>query len=180
VAEGFLNRDDIRAGLEQLGQIAVAQNMRFELVVIGGACMVLAYNARVATRDVDVAILRPQDASRIREAARMVAAERNWPEDWLNDAAQGYLVGLSEGPTVFSAPGIEVRRPSVAQLLAMKLSAWRDDVDIADARRLLQELSPVTAQEAAWKMIEPYLVPGRQLKARYAFLDIWEALYGDA
>lgn len=179
MAENLLNRDDIIAALERLGQIALAQHAHFELVVIGGACMVLAYNARAATRDVDVAIISPQDANLVREAAGTVATERNWPGDWLNDAAKGYLVGMSEGPIVFSAPGIEVRQPSVAQLLAMKLSAWRDDVDVADARRLLQELSPAAGQQAAWKMVEPYLVPGQQLKAHYAFLDVWEALYGD-
>jgi hypothetical protein len=41
---------------------------------------------------------------------------------------------------VLSAPGIEVRSPDTAQLLAMKLSAWRDDVDINDASRLLEEI----------------------------------------
>jgi hypothetical protein len=54
--------------------------------------------------------------------------------------AQGYLVGISDGPIVFQASGIEARAPSMEQLLAMKLSAWRDDIDIADARRLLQEV----------------------------------------
>ena len=50
------------------------------------------------------------------------------------------MIGLSSGPVVLSAPGIEVRSPDTAQLLAMKLSAWRDDVDIADASRLLDEI----------------------------------------
>jgi hypothetical protein len=40
-----------------------------------------------------------------------------------------------------------VKAPASEQLLAMKLSAWRDDLDIEDAR----------------------------LKARYAFDDLWEA-----
>ncbi|GIK43493.1 MAG: hypothetical protein BroJett011_73260 [Chloroflexota bacterium] len=58
----------------------------------------------------------------------------------------------------------------------MKLSAWRDDVDIEDARRLLQDLSG--AREQVWQAVEPYLVPGAELKAQYAFLDLWESLYG--
>jgi hypothetical protein len=77
-----------------------------------------------------------------------------------------------------SAPGIEVRSPAIAQLLAMKLSAWRDDVDGADARRLLQEMS--CASEDVWRAVEPFLVPGNELKAQYAFADLWEALYGDS
>jgi len=60
----------------------------------------------------------------------------------------------------------------------MKLSAWRDDVDVADARRLLQEMSG--ARDDVWQALEPFLVPGNELKAQYAFADLWEALYGDA
>jgi hypothetical protein len=70
----------------------------------------------------------------------MVAAEHGWSDDWLNNGAKGYLIGLSSGPVVLSAPGIEVRSPSTAQLLAMKLSAWRDDIDRAHASRLLEEM----------------------------------------
>jgi hypothetical protein len=113
----------------------------------------------------------------VRELAQIIADERGWPEDWLNDGAKGFLIGLSPGPVVFSAPGIEVRSPATGQLLAMKLSAWRDDVDIADARRLLQEMSGSRAE--IWQAVEPYLVPGDELKAQYAFADLWEALYSD-
>jgi len=59
----------------------------------------------------------------------------------------------------------------------MKLYAWRDDVDIADARRLLQEMPGI--RDEIWQSVEPYLVPGNELKAQYAFADLWEALYGD-
>lgn len=95
----------------------------------------------------------------------------------MTDGAKGFLVGLSPGPVVFSAPGIEVRSPATGQLLAMKLSAWRDDVDIADARRLLQEMSG--NRDEIWRAVEPHLVPGDELKAQYAFADLWETLYGD-
>jgi len=81
---------------------------------------------------------------------------------------------------MFAAPGIVVHCPVPAQLLAMKLSAWRDDVDIQDAERLLREWVGETGgnQEIFWVQIEPFLVPGQALKARYAFLDLWESIYG--
>ena len=96
----------------------------------------------------------------------------------MNDGAKGYLVGISEGPVLFSAPGIEARAPALEQLLAMKLSAWRDDLDISDARRLLQEIKRGHDKDEIWQSLEPYLVPGDELTAQYAFLDLWESLYG--
>lgn len=62
----------------------------------------------------------------------------------------------------------------------MKLSAWRDDIDISDARRLLQEIASLGNRDQIWKRVEPYLVPGDQLKAQYAFQDLWDTLYGNA
>jgi len=166
-------RNEIAEGLERLGRLAVDSGINIELVLIGGALMVLRFGARESTRDVDVAILAPAEAQRVRELAHVVAAEQGWPNDWLNDGAKGYLIGLSSGPVVLSAPGIEVRSPDTAQLLAMKLSAWRDDIDIADATRLLEEMSG--DRDGIWREIEQYLVPGNELKAQYAYADLWEA-----
>jgi hypothetical protein len=171
-----LTKQDVIDALTRLGQLAQKQNETIELVLVGGSLMVLLFGTRESTRDVDVLILAPPDIKRVRDMAKSVASERNWPDDWLNDAAKGFMIGLSQGPVVFSSPGIVVRRPAIEQLLAMKLSAWRDDVDIADARRLLQELPD--AYNEVWQKIVPYLQPGKQLKARYAFDDLWEALHG--
>ena len=169
-----LTRDEITQALGQVGLLAQVQGLTVELLVVGGSAMVLLYNARPATRDVDVVILSPQ-AQIVRNLAGQVSETQGLPADWLNDGAKGFVVGLSEGETVFSSPGIVVKTPAQAQLLAMKLSAWRDDVDIADARQLLQSLTG--GQDQVWNSITPYLVPGEELKAQYAFLDLWEALY---
>jgi hypothetical protein len=174
----IFSRQEIITGLTRLGELAQAQGISIELTLLGGAVMVLAFHARESTRDVDAVILSPREARKVRELAKQVADEKNWDEDWLNDAAKGYLMGISEGQVLFTAPGIIARAPSLAQLLAMKLSAWRDDVDIADARRLLREISSGQDKDRIWKNMEPYLVPGDELKAQYAFLDLWESLYG--
>ncbi len=176
-----ITRQEIVEALERLGQLAVARGIRIELALVGGALMVLVYEARESTHDVDAIILAPREVGTVRELAQVVADERGWPDDWLNDGAKGFLIGLSSGPIVFSAPGIEVRSPATGQLLAMKLSAWRDDVDIADARRLLQEMLQEMAgsRDEIWQAVAPYLVPGDELKAQYAFADLWETLYGD-
>jgi predicted nucleotidyltransferase len=170
-----LTRQAIVEALTKLGDLAQVQGHSIELVVIGGAAMVLLYNARPATRDVDVIILAPPQTNLVRVLAGQVAVEQELPDDWLNDGAKGFLVGVSEGEIVFSAPGIVVRTPAVAQLLAMKLSAWRDDIDIADAQQLLQHMNG--EQDRIWAEVVPYVVPGTELKAQYAFMDLWEVVY---
>jgi predicted nucleotidyltransferase len=170
--------EEIRDGLRRLGELAEARGFHIRLTLVGGAVMVLGYQARQSTRDVDAVIVAPKEARLVRALAKQVAEERNWPEDWLNDGAKGYLVGISDGPVLFHAPGIEARAPSLEQLLAMKLSAWRDDLDISDARRLLQEIKSGRRKEEIWQSLEPYLVPGDELTAQYAFLDLWESLHG--
>jgi hypothetical protein len=174
----LLSKAEIIHALKRLGELALLNNTSIELVAVGGVVMVLAYNVRPMTHDVDVIIIAPPSAKSIRELAERVADELSWPTDWLNDGAKGYLIGFSEGAVIFSSPGITIKRPSVAQLLAMKLSAWRDDVDIADASFLLQELSGT--KDVIWQSVIPYLVPGNELKAQYAFYDLWETIYGDS
>ena len=174
----IFTRDEIEAGLKRLGELAQAKGLHIELTLIGGAVMVLRFDARPSTRDVDAVILSPREAKLVRDMARQVAEEYDWPEDWLNDGAKGFLVGVSDGPLVFQAPGIEARAPSTEQLLAMKLSAWRDDIDISDARRLLEEVGRGRKRDEVWQSLEPFLIKGDELTAQYAFWDLWESLYG--
>lgn len=105
-----------------------------------------------------------------------MATSLDLPTDWLNDGAKGYLHGLSLGEVVFRSPQLLVRTAAPAQLLAMKLSAWRDDVDIADAALLLTKM--VGSGDEVWSDVSRHVVPGRELKARYAFEDLWEAAHG--
>jgi hypothetical protein len=171
----LLDRDSIIAALQRIGELAAADGEEVRLIAVGGAAMVLGFKARLSTRDVDVLIVAPSDTGRVRMWARKVADELGWPQDWLNDAAKGFLVGLSKGPELLRAPGIEVWRPANEQLLAMKLAAWRDDVDIGDARRLLEEFHEVESKEQIWKQVEVFLPPGSELKSQYAFDDLWNS-----
>lgn len=172
------SKHDIVDALTHLGRLSADRGQKLGLTMVGGGVMVLVYETRLSTRDLDIVVLPPSQPQDVRDLAHAVASERNWPDDWINDAAKGFMVGLSAGPVIFAAPGIEVRRPAVEQLLAMKLCAWRDDLDIADARRLLQELGG--DYDAVWASVQPYLQPGRELRAQYAFDDLWESTHGQS
>ncbi len=169
----MLSRDDIRRALLALAGELEGMPVRCEIVVVGGAALVLLFGAREATKDVDVFILRQGDPSLVRKAVQRVADTLDLPDDWLNDAAKGYVHGLALGEVLLDEPALLVRALAPHQLLAMKLSAWRDDVDIEDARLLLAQLSG--DQDEVWSLVEPHVVPGRETKAHYAFCDLWEA-----
>lgn len=81
---------------------------------------------------------------------------------------------------MFRAPGIVVRRPRLERLLAMKLSASRDDVGLSDARRLLSEILKLTGRSKAeiFRGSVPFLPRNSQLTASYALEGRWEDLHG--
>jgi len=134
--------------------------------------MVLAYQSRPATKDIDALILSPP-AALVRKWIQQVAREQELPEDWLNDAVKPFLVTVSPGPVVFQITGLTVKSPLPEQMLAMKLAAWRDEGDILDAARILQELDSSPSLEKVWNLCLPYLPKGTELKAQYALEDLW-------
>ena len=174
----LLSRHDILNALEVLARELNFQSLSTELMIGGGAALVLLYAARDTTRDVDALALVSENPAAVWRTAQGIAESLGLPKNWLNDGAKGYIHGLVPGEVLFQHPSLIVRAVAPQQLLAMKLSAWRDDLDIADARLLLSKF--VGTREQVWDQIEPYLVPGRELKARYAFEDLWESEDGRA
>lgn len=171
---------EIIQALKHLGQLAESYGEQIELVTVGGALMLLAYDARPTTKDIDVLITMPDNRTLVRQLAKQVAEERNLPEDWLNDAAKGYFIGLSIGEVLLDLPGIKVHAPSIEQALAMKVSAWRTDKDIDDALVLMQQITRKNQRkEEIWFAVQPFLVPGCELKAQYAFDELWRIIYGE-
>lgn len=173
-----LTREIIVEALGLLADRLRPDEPRVDLIIVGGAAMVLLFGARASTKDVDGFQLDLEAGPRVAEAAARVATALDLPGDWLNDAAKGYVHGLSLGPVLLERPTLRVRTLSSEQLMAMKLSAWRDDLDVEDARRLLKECRGTA--EDVWREVEPFVVPGREMKARYAFDDLWESEHGPA
>jgi len=120
----------------------------------------------------DVYVVRPAEAATVRAAARTVAEELGLPEDWLNDAAKGFLRNFARGETVYDHPNLLVITPAAHQLLAMKLCSGRTGVDYDDVETLLRRVDGT--REAIWAMLQPYLIPGKELTANYLFQDLWD------
>jgi hypothetical protein len=171
--------DELQQAWSALDRHLAARGTKVELFVVGGAALVAGYGARRTTRDVDAVVLPPEAVALVRDVARVLADELGWPSDWLNDAAKAYVKDPLPGESLFEGKALAVRIPVTEQLLAMKLSAWRDDVDVADARLLLGRCA-ASGREELWQNILRHVLPGRELKARYALDDLWDSVHGTA
>ncbi len=100
--------------------------------------MVLAYDSRRATRDVD-ALFKPH--SIVHDEAIAVADELGLPRWWLNEQASSYVApgGDASASRVFDHPGLRVFAASAEHLLAMKALAARprDAEDIQQLAKVL-------------------------------------------
>jgi hypothetical protein len=170
-----LSAADIRNAFDALSSELAEAGEQSEILVAGGAALLLLFNARETTKDVDAYFLDP-DTSTLRRAVGRVAERLDLPPDWLNDAAKGYFEGLSQGEILYESSSLKARAVSLTQLLAMKLAAWRDAIDRSDARLLLEMLRG--SQAEIWQAIERHVPPQHRDKASYAFDDLWETTHG--
>jgi hypothetical protein len=120
----MLNRDAILSALRALSSRLERRDVVGEVNLLGGTAMVLGFQARQSTKDVD-AVFAP--AAIVREEARRVAGELGLPEDWLNDAAKGFVSPRAEYRVLADVdlPFLRVQVPTAEYLLAMKVIAAR-------------------------------------------------------
>src|ERR1700716_4024889 len=91
-----LTREELLNALRALSDKLGEQGVTGELCLFGGTVMVLAFTARVSTKDVD-ALFQPTPL--IRELARQIGEEQGLPADWLNDGVKGYVSARHETTT---------------------------------------------------------------------------------
>lgn len=117
----------------------------FDVVLIGGAAMILHFGASRATRDVDVLVLRG-DLKELRRAVKAVAHEYDLPEDWMSDAAKGFADILPPDfyhrltPLPFGFQRLRLYALGRPEQAALKIVALREQ-DLEDLELLLPQLS---------------------------------------
>lgn len=139
-----------RAGLDELfmalakayRHIAKKHAIELELIVIGGASILLNYDFRAATYDVDAIML---NSDVLKNAIKQVADEYHLEPTWLNtdiERTSSFSVKLSEHAQFYKSylGLIEVRTIKDEYLIAMKLKALRDyKYDLSDVVGILYE-----------------------------------------
>jgi len=129
-SEKTLNREDLDLYLKELGKVFKKLNgkaMPAEIIMIGGAAILVNYGFRDMTTDVDAII---HASSAMKEAINHVTDKYELPNGWLNsdfmrtDSYSSKLTQYSKFYRKYSGI-LEVRTVSAEYLVAMKLKAGR-------------------------------------------------------
>jgi hypothetical protein len=136
-----LSKTNILRYLQELSEEMGKENLKGEILLFGGAAMVLAFDARPSTKDVD-AIFQPK--SKIYELSKKIAARHDLPADWLNDSVKGFIRNDSfDYNLLIRFDNLSVYVPEPEYLLAMKSISMRigiESSDIDDIKYLIEHL----------------------------------------
>lgn len=178
-----LSKEQIIAALAALNGKLATREVTGELCIFGGAAMILAFDARQSTRDID-GVFVPKAV--VSNAVNEVAEEMALPPDWLNDGVKGWASEagdlVADGMPQFSH--LRVLRPSASYLLAMKCMAARTgDYDTtgdrADVTTLIGHLKLDSAEDILALVCRYYPESKVSPKTRYFVEEIIQDLGGE-
>jgi hypothetical protein len=177
-----LTRAMIVRALTRLGELCEEAQSRVEIAIYGGTVMMLAYDCRDATQDID-AIFHPPEV--VEPLIQRVAQELGLPADWINNGVSAF-VAAREDRVEFAQlqiPGLLITRPSAKYLLAMKCRAGRLPTpfragDLADIKFLLRELGLGSMAEVETIMGEFYAAPLLEPGKRWLVEKLLQEVHG--
>ena len=157
------SRQEIDKYLKELAVTYKKMNRRstgVEIILIGGASVIVNYGFRDITTDIDAIILAD---SVMKDAIRAVAEKNNLPEDWLNDdfkrstSFTNKLIQHSEYYRTY-ANVVEVRTVREEYLIAMKLVAGRNyKRDLSDIVGIVQKIRK-NGRAISWSDIDAAMI----------------------
>lgn len=138
--------------LRQLGKELRKMKVDGELILCGGAVMLLGFNSREITKDID-GIYSP--STEIKEITRKIAEKNSLPYDCLNDRvrySKSFLKDLRINSEFYNRfDNLTVYKATTEQMIAMKLVAFRvgQSHDLEDLEVLIDrygEKYPITSK----------------------------------
>jgi hypothetical protein len=144
-----MDRLELEKALTRLGQLLRERRVTGEIAVFGGAAIVLGFDFRNATQDVDAMII--QGHGQEVKAQEEVGSELGLPPNWLNEQRSSYLSKQSDFEMFRTYPsegqfGLRVLTATPQYLLAMKLLSFRAyGHDLEDILQLARRLKCTTA-----------------------------------
>ena len=154
-----LQPGEIDSLLQELGNELILRGFSsVQIMITGGAYMLLQIGSRSTTTDIDFFPLNFVDSSNpspetklVIQAIKVVADRNNLKRDWANDSVNGILGWMIEGisqPVFWRKYGaLEIFMPPEDFILAAKIFAFREK-DFPDVQVLLTRLQIRTRAQA--------------------------------
>lgn len=159
-----MDRGEILAALQDLSDELQRREVDARIYLVGGAVMVLAFNARFSTDDVDASAY---PAEEVLAAASDIADRRGLDRSWLNDSAKMFVPlnrTVPDWRPVFKVGTVEIVAADERTMLAMKLRASRGRRDEEDIEFLLGRCD-INSESEAFQLYDEYFpedpVPSR-------------------
>jgi hypothetical protein len=146
-----VEKEQIHKAFMRLGEILRDRRVTGEIDVFGGAAMVLGFDFRRATQDLDSLVTSGR--GQVMQAAEEVGKELHLPPSWLNEQATIYLSKHKEFSFFKTYPseaqfGLRVLLARPEYALAMKLLAFRlYAAAVDDIKHLALHLNRTSAED---------------------------------
>jgi hypothetical protein len=169
-----MDKLELERALTRLGQLLRERRVAGEVAIFGGAAIVLGFDFRDATQDVDAMIT--QGHGQVVKAQEEVGVEMGLPPNWLNEQGTSYLSKHKDFEMFKNYPsegqfGLRVLTATPQYLLAMKLLSFRSyGHDIQDIVQLARRLG-CTAADDLLQLIKDYypdeqILPEKEVEIR--------------
>jgi hypothetical protein len=152
-----MRKRELEKALNRLGQLLRERRVAGEIAVFEGAAIVLGFDFRTATEDVDALIT--QGHGQVVKAQQEVGAEMGLPPNWLNEQGTSYLSKNGDFKLFRAYPsegqfGLRVLTAAPQYLLAMRLLSLRSyGHDVQDVMELAKRLG-CTSPEGLLQLVK--------------------------
>jgi len=145
-----MTRQELEEALTRLGELLRERRVTGEIAIFGGAAIVLGFEWRKGTEDVDALITKGH--GEVVRAQEEVGEELALPSDWLNEQATSYLAKEHDFELYRTYPsegkfGLRVLLARPQYVLAMKILAARRYKDVQDIVPLARRLNLTSAAD---------------------------------
>ena len=178
------DKETLIKALTDLGEILFLSGKMAEIAVFGGSALMLMFDYRQATRDVDAVFF--SDKTELNSAIITIAEKYNFDNDWINDGVKGFVnESVHDTLKIFRSfpdedhPGLRIFLPSAEYILSMKCLAMRTEIgssDISDIKILLKKCS-IDSPEELFDLIAMFY-PKAHIppKTQFGILELFEEL----
>jgi hypothetical protein len=149
-----LNREEIESALAELSDELSARNVKARIYLVGGAAMVLAFDARFSTGDIDGSV-HPTDE--VLAVAAEIGERRGLDAGWLDNSAPVFIP-VSKEPDwqpIRKYGTVEIAAADKRSMLAMKMRVGRGSRDREDIKFLVKKCG-ISSVAGARKLYDEY------------------------